>query len=131
MRPADRKALVKYRISKAKTTLDEVAILLDNDLFNTAINRIYYACYYAVTALLIDNEIKTRTHSGVRQMFGYYFIKTGKINKELGSFFLDIFDKRITGDYDDFIDHEKEEVEKLLPIAKELIGKIEELLSIK
>lgn len=107
MRPADRKALVKYRISKAKTTLDEVTILLDNDLFNTAINRIYYACYYAVTALLIDNEIKTRTHSGVRQMFGYYFVKTGKINNELGGFFSEIFDKRIMGDYDDFIDYNK------------------------
>lgn len=64
-------------------------------------------------------------------MFGYYFVKTGKINNELGRFFSEIFDKRITGDYDDFIDYDKEEVEKLLPIAKELIGKIEELLSKK
>ncbi len=38
-----RTALVDYRIERAHKTLSEVAILFENGLFSTAINRLYYA----------------------------------------------------------------------------------------
>jgi uncharacterized protein (UPF0332 family) len=59
---------------------------------------------------LLRNNIEVQTHSGVRQQFGLHFIKTGKIEKKWGKFYSDIFDKRQTGDYDDFIVFTKEEV---------------------
>ena len=85
----------------------------------TAINRLYYACYYAVIALLIDSDIRTQTHNGVRQMLGFHFIKPGIIDKELGKFYTDIFDKRQTRDYDDFVDFSKEEVISMVEPAKQ------------
>ena len=48
---------------KDSNTFGEVQIHLENALWNTAINRLFYACYYAVTALLIDQGIETKTHS--------------------------------------------------------------------
>ena len=50
-------ALVSYRLSRAKETLEEVPHLRDMGYFNTAVNRLYYACYYAMVALLIKNHI--------------------------------------------------------------------------
>jgi uncharacterized protein (UPF0332 family) len=73
----ERKQLVIYRINKAKETFNEIDVLIENKLWNTAINRLYYTCYYAVLALLINNKIETLTHTGTRQMFGFHFIKTG------------------------------------------------------
>jgi uncharacterized protein (UPF0332 family) len=73
----ERKQLVIYRINKAKETFNEIDVLIENKLWNTAINRLYYTCYYAVIALLINNKIETLTHTGTRQMFGFHFIKTG------------------------------------------------------
>ncbi|OQX76936.1 MAG: hypothetical protein B6D64_09010 [Bacteroidetes bacterium 4484_276] len=108
--------------------MDEVNILAQNKLWNTAINRIYYACYYAVNALFVKHGLSPHTHSGVRQMFGLHFIKTGLIDKEKGRFFSDIYDKRQTGDYDDFISYTEEDILSLIPIAKTFIAKIEELL---
>jgi len=128
MKRDDRKDLIAYRLSKAKDTLVEVELLINNNLWNTAVNRLYYACYYAIKALLIDKGIKAETHNGVRQMFGLHFIKTGIIEKELGKFYSDVFDMRQTGDYEDFIDFGKEDVMDLIEPANNLINKIESLL---
>ena len=128
MNQEERQELVKYRISKARETFNEVDLHVENKLWNTAINRLYYACYYAVIALLVDKDIHAQTHSGVRQMFGLHFVKSGLIDKESGKFYTDIFDLRQTGDYDDYIDFKKEDVLDLIDPANELISKIEELL---
>lgn len=114
--------------AKSEGNFGEVSLHIENSLWNTAVNRLYYACYYAVIALLAKNEINVQTHTGVRQMFGLHFVKSGKITKESGKFFSDIFDKRQTGDYDDFIDYSKEEVLDLVGPAKNLIIEIEGIL---
>lgn len=52
-------AIVSYRIERSKDTIQEAIDLLEKDHFNAAVNRLYYACYYAVSALLIQNKINT------------------------------------------------------------------------
>ena len=51
MNQQERQELVKYRIAKARETFKEVDLHIKNELWNTAVNRLYYACYYAVIAL--------------------------------------------------------------------------------
>jgi len=53
MNQSDIEELARYRIQKARETFNEVGLHIQNELWNTAINRLYYACYYAVVALLI------------------------------------------------------------------------------
>ena len=124
MKGSERADLIAYRLNRATETLSEIEIHVNNGLWNTAINRLYYACYYAASVLLLANDIKASTHSGVRQMLGLHFVKTGKISSELGKVFSDLFDKRHASDYDDFISVSREDVEDLLPPAKEFIEKI-------
>ena len=57
--------IVLYRINRAKEVLLEVEFQIQNQKWNTAVNRLYYACYYAVIALLASGEINAKTHSGV------------------------------------------------------------------
>jgi uncharacterized protein (UPF0332 family) len=129
MNDQDRKELIQYRLTRAKDTLKEVDLHVENELWNTAVNRLYYACYYAVIGLLVSKEIAAQTHGGVRQMFGLHFIKTGLIDKELGKFYTDIFDKRQTGDYDDFVDFTKDEIVNMISPARKLINSIEKILN--
>ena len=129
MNEFERKELATYRLNRAKDTILEIEILLENHLWNTAVNRMYYACYYAVSALLIANSINAQTHAGVRQMFGLHFIKSGKIDKEIGKYYSDIFDKRQIGDYEDYIEFEKADVIELLPPARKLIEVISRFIS--
>lgn len=128
MTTEERKDLVTYRITKSRNTLEEIDLLIENKLWNTSVNRLYYACYYAVIALLIDRGIETLTHAGARQMFGLNFIKNGIIEKDLGKFYSQLFDLRQTGDYDDFMDFSMEQVLDLLQPANKLITQIESIL---
>ena len=48
---------INYRYQKARDTIKEVETLIENQLWNTAINRMYYACYYAIGALLLKHQI--------------------------------------------------------------------------
>ena len=68
MTDEERYELVQLRKENAQRTLCEAKLMLDNGYWNGAVNRMYYACFYAVTALLIQHGIKAQTHSGVRQM---------------------------------------------------------------
>ncbi len=119
---------INYRIEKAKNTLNEIDILIENQLWNTAINRMYYACYYTVGALLLKIGIKTSTHAGLKHNFGQHFINTGIIDKSLGKHYSELFEKRQKGNYDDFIDFDKNTILELFEPSKQPIEKIAELL---
>jgi len=119
---------INYRIQRAKETILEVGVLIDNKLWNTAVNRLYYACFYAVSALLLSKGIKTSTHSGCLQKFGRYFIKTGLVSRDHGKHYTLLFENRLKGDYDDFVDFDKNTTLELFEPSKKLIEKIEELL---
>ncbi|OFY92672.1 MAG: antitoxin, partial [Bacteroidetes bacterium RIFCSPLOWO2_12_FULL_31_6] len=110
-----RKYMIQYRIDRAKDTIAEANAMIEKCFWNAAVNRLYYACYYAVIALLLKHNFKTQTHSGVCRMFGLHFVKTGFISKEMGRFYSELFDQRQTGDYNDFIEYNKETLDYLLP----------------
>lgn len=131
MTQKDRQNLTQYRLKRARETFTEVSLLIDNELWHTAVNRLYYASYYAVIALLVNKGITATTHAGVRQMFGFHFIKTEIINKESGKFYSQIFNMRQNGDYEDYFDFSKDDVLDLVEPANRLITAIEQLLDTK
>lgn len=124
----ERKDIVLYRLENARTTLAEVQSHIENGFYNTAVNRMYYACYYAVSALLVANGIQVKSHEGVRQQLGLHFVLTGKISKEQGQFYSMLFSKRTAGDYEDFLTHNKETADSLYPRCVEFISQVESVV---
>ncbi len=116
-----RRDIVRYRIENAQKTLSEVESHRENGFYNTAVNRMYYACYYAATAMLISKCIEVKSHDGVRLNLGKHIVMEGHLSPELGRFYSRLFSKRSTGDYDDFINHTLETVDELLPQARKFI----------
>lgn len=45
--------LMRYRMERANETMEEVDILAERGHYNAAVNRLYYACFYATQALLL------------------------------------------------------------------------------
>jgi len=123
-----RDAIVVYRLENAHKTLNEIPILIQNELWNTAINRLYYACFYAVSALLIKSGIEAQTHAGVRRMLALYFTKTGKLSIKWNKFYTDLFESRQTSDYADFVYFDCEMVEELYEQAISFVQVIKELI---
>ena len=64
--PEHRVALIQYRFERAYKTLEEADYMRVGNYFNAAINRLYYACFYAATGLLIAKGIEAGTHNGVK-----------------------------------------------------------------
>ena len=119
---------IKYRIEKARLTLNDAELLITQERWNSAINRLYYSCFYCVQALLLKNNITTKTHSGTKSKFFHEFIRTGLIDKEFSQLFSDLQDWRQEGDYADFIEFDKKTVEPLPQKVKAFIEVIEKLL---
>ena len=69
-----RLGLMRYRMERADETMEEVGILAERGHYNAAVNRLYYACFYAVQALLLKHHIAATTHAGVKSMLGLHFI---------------------------------------------------------
>jgi len=67
-------ALIAYRVARAEESLDEARLLLDAGHLNTAVNRLYYACFYAVSALLMSEGHGSAKHSGIRSLFDAHWV---------------------------------------------------------
>ena len=117
-----RRDIVRYRMESARKMLEEVESHRQNGFYNMAVNRMYYACYYAATAMLISLGINVKSHDGVRLKLGKEIVMEGRLSPELGRFYSRLFSKRSTGDYDDFVNHTLTTVDELLPQAQLFIN---------
>lgn len=108
--------------------MHEAKCNIEMELWNAAANRLYYACYNIVSALLIQNGIEAQTHKGVAGMFALHFVKEGIVPREAGKTYNQILSLRQTGDYDDWIFLEPEDVTRMIEPAETLIETIEKLL---
>ena len=121
--------LVRYRLERADETMEEVSILAERGHYNAAVNRLYYACFYATQALLLKHHVTATTHAGVKSMLGLHFISKGIISTEYGKTFNTLFEKRHSSDYEAFAYCDKALVDDLTPLAEAFLGKIKELIS--
>jgi len=120
--------IVKYRRKRAEETLEEAEIMLDNKKLFAAVNRIYYAVFYEVIALLLTKGLSSSKHSGVRSLFNKEFVKPGIIAEEHGDFYNGIFGFRQRADYEDFVEFDHEKVKSWLENAKKFINSVEQTI---
>jgi len=119
--------LVCHRREKAVDTLEDARILFERKRYFSAVNRMYYACFYEVTALMIKDNFQSSKHTGVKSFFMQQYIKTGKVPSEWGAFFTEIFKYRQDSDYKDFIKFEEQAVTEWLAKTQGFIQVLEKL----
>jgi len=120
----NRSDYINYRLQRAEESYCDALILAERERWNAVINRLYYACFYAVIALLLKNDIETQTHDGSRTQFGLKYIKTGLIEKRFGKIYSKLFDMRQKGDYGDLFDYDKDTVSPLIDSTREFIDEL-------
>ena len=128
LKEEDRDALISIRLKRAKETMSEVYGNIQLGYWRAAANRLYYACYYAVSALLIKNGLTAHTHTGVIAQMGLHFVQKGLISKQQGRFFKELFHLRQDGDYDDWFEINEQDITPLLEPAEKFHAEIERLI---
>ncbi len=109
-----RASLVRYWWSRAEDSLASARREFQAESYAFAVNRVYYAAFYAACAALLDRRQTFRKHSGVRAGFHGMFVKTGLIGIEQGKFYDHLFEDRQEADYVALASFEREYVEGLL-----------------
>jgi len=80
--------------------LEVAAHNLADGFYGSAVNRAYYAIFYAANALLATQGITRSKHSGVIAAFRQYFVKPGLVEVEYGDIYGRVMDDRHISDYD-------------------------------
>lgn len=127
----ERSAIVEYRFEKARKTIREAKDIGAIGYWSLAANRLYYAAYYASSALLIHNGIEASTHKGIVRMIGKMFINSNILKAEDSQLIGRLFAMRQSGDYDDLFDWEEKDVSPLIPRVEDYLTRITKLIEEK
>jgi len=115
-------------MAQAREALEGAELLAQRALWTSCVNRLYYACFYAFTAVLADRGVRTTKHTEVRSALNRDFVRTGVVSKELGSFYNRLFRRRHEGDYTDFVRFDGAQVRPWVKTAREFIDSVEALM---
>ncbi len=118
------KDLSQYRLRNAQETLEVANDCFANGHYRDAINRSYYAAFYAAKAVLALCEIDFKRHKDVIAYFNKEYIATEKIPKDIGKKLARLQQKREKSDYDDFFIASHDEASSQIDAAKDIINAI-------
>jgi len=127
----ERTELIRYRLEEAKETIADVQLLIENDRLRAAVNRIYYGMFYSLLALGLAYQFETSKHQQLLGWFNKNFIHEGLIDAKFGKIINKASNRRTQGDYESYVEFDKEVILEMFGEMQEFIGEIERFLSLK
>jgi uncharacterized protein (UPF0332 family) len=124
----NRQQLIEYYLERAKSTQKDAELLASCESWESCVNRLYYACFYAVTALLEQHNYTAGKHTGVRSLFNQHFVHTGVVPAEFGDLYNLLFIRRHHSDYVEFYDPDITEIQPWVAETEAFINFIAQLL---
>jgi hypothetical protein len=128
MKAEESPALVSYRLERASESLRAARIMFENGMLTFSMNRVYYAMFYSVQALLVSRKVSFSKHGQVKAYFNREMIKTGIFPTEMGRLYNKAFEYRQKFDYIDFSSPDREIVSEYLEKAIDFVSNIQEYL---
>ncbi len=125
-----RKQLVAIRMAKSDSVLADASMLAERGSSSSlsAVNRCYYAMFYAASALAIHNNCDFHKHRAVISWFNREYVKTGRFSLELGKSFRATFDQRCEADYADVAAFTADQVAAMFEQARRFVAEVKSLL---
>ena len=121
--------LIRYRLEQARESLKEADVLLAAGMsLRSVMNRLYYAMFYAVLALLQDKQAGTSKHSGAISLFDREFIKTEIFDRKFSKALHRAFELRQKGDYLEQTEVTKLDIDEIRPEAVDFVERAESYL---
>lgn len=126
----NRIVIIDNNIQKSYQAINDAEILLKNEGFSGALNRIYYSIFYILSALAIKFNYKTSKHTQLIGWFNKNFVKNHKVERKIGKLVQKAFDQRMEGDYDVLSEFCFDETKEALADAKEIIRVVRDIINI-
>lgn len=125
------KDLSLYRFSQAEETLQSAQLCESMRFYKDAINRAYYAAFYAVKAVLAIADVDFKRHKDVVAYFNQNYVATEIFEKDCGRKLARLQRKREASDYDDFYIASADEANEQIASAIYIIKNVKTYLAIK
>jgi uncharacterized protein (UPF0332 family) len=90
---------VAEELRHAQKALSDAAVLRDSGTDAATVNRLYYACFHAASAVLYAKGHSSTTHRGVLSLSDQHVVQTGEVNGDDGRFLNQMGDYRDQADY--------------------------------
>ncbi len=100
MKPIGDIDVIKAMLSKAREKLKTAQIDFNNERYDDAISRTYYAVFHAISAALLSKGLHFSSHGQTIGAFNREFIKTKKFPSSFSKTIKKLFRERQMGDYD-------------------------------
>jgi len=91
---------IRKEVERGTKSLKAAKKLFEEELFEDAISRSYYAILHVAKAVLLMENVKVYSHEAVKRLFGMHLIKTGKIELKYSKIMREEQDDRYLADYD-------------------------------
>jgi uncharacterized protein (UPF0332 family) len=121
-------AVISYWLEKAQESVAAAQDEMTAGRLSFAVNRIYYACFYAASAVLLQQGFQFKKHSGVKASLHKNLVKSGLISLEQGELYDELFEARQRGDYIELVTFDRHVVGEWLNRAKEFINTLTTLV---
>ena len=129
MQQQHKEILIERLLEKSIETIKAAEDNMRLNYLETALNRIYYAIFYIVTALSYRHDYITSKHSNLKGWFHKKFIYEDKIfSNELFEIYKKSFEYREKSDYDAAFEPDIETVQNLLADAKVFIEAVRKVI---
>ena len=122
------KKFVEVSLKRADEALRGARILLKERELYGSVSRAYYCVFHAAEALLYSKGIRTKTHGGLRLLFGEHIIRPGIMDKEYADILRDTFSARQLSDYEVYAEIGPVEVKELISKAEHFLEAVKESL---
>ena len=122
-----RAALVAIWLRKAEETLLAAETLLLAGQAWKAVGQLYYACFYAITAMLLHEGKSFARHGDVLGEFNRSYVKSGKVDRQWGKFCERLFRDRAQADYLPTVQFDDEDISDRLRQSREFVEIIRNL----
>jgi uncharacterized protein (UPF0332 family) len=120
--------LIAYRLEQADRALAEAQLLHQGEHLLGAVNRAYYAMFYAIQALLAHSGLKASKHIGAISLFDREFVRTELFDKSFSRWLHELFALRQDSDYSDMFLVSKEQATQALKHAEVFLLRVKGFL---
>jgi len=121
--------IIDYWLEKAGQDISSAQENFSTGRHANAVRDAYFACFHALSSVLLKSGKPFRRHSEVRAALHRDFVRPGNIDSKWGKHFDWLFDNRQKADYRPLITFESEQVKEIVEQSRVFVEEMRRLLS--
>ena len=121
--------IIGYWAKKAEEDLASARDNLKACRYQNAVRDAYFACFHALSSVLINEGKAFKKHKEVRSMLHRELIRAKKIDSSWGKHYDWLFDNRHRADYRPLVTFDPDQVREIVEESESFVKEMEDLLN--